>query len=220
MGASTAVVLFTHDLRVHDHPERRTDGKLHYGVFTPYHRAWLQAKTPGRTPLPAPSRISMPAGLDPGPRPDPKAVRPESIDLPPGGETAARRHLDAYLQHGAGGYEERRDDMAADATSRLSPYLRFGCLSANELVHRLEGLAGTDALIRQLAWRDFFGQLLASDGTPTWRDLREPPATCRPCPRTPTRCWRGGRRAAPGFRWSTPACASYGGRDGSTTGRA
>ena len=27
------------------------------------------------------------------------------------------------------GYEQRRDDLAADATSRLSAYLHLGCLS-------------------------------------------------------------------------------------------
>ena len=36
-------------------------------------------------------------------------------------------------------------------------------------------VAGAEPFVRQLCWRDFFGQLLASDPALTWRDLRPPP---------------------------------------------
>ncbi len=172
--------------------------KLVYSVFTPYHRAWAEAP---RRPLdPVPARIELPPGLEPGPRPNPSAVRAESIDLAPGGESAGRRHLDAYLATDATRYADVRDDLAADSTSRLSAYLRFGCLSATEVVERAAAIPGTEALIRQLAWRDFYGQLLAHDPTLQWRSLREPP---RDIPTPPEHaafffgCWQEGRTGIP-----------------------
>jgi deoxyribodipyrimidine photo-lyase len=144
-----------------------------YAVFTPYHRAWSTASR--RATLDAPDRITLPDGVDAGGMPDLDAVRPESIDLPPGGEKAARRHVDVYLAGDVTRYGALRNELAADGTSRFSPYLRFGCISANELVHRLAALDVSDELIRQLAWRDFYGQLLANDPSLTTRPLRPPP---------------------------------------------
>ena len=78
----------------------------------------------------------------------------------PGGETAGvaragawlRAHLDGY---GSGGH----DAIAADATSRLSPYLHFGCVSARALAVRAQERGG-EAFVRQLCWRDFYAQIL------------------------------------------------------------
>ncbi len=147
------------------------DGKPVYSVFTPFHRAWLQA--PRRSVLDAPRQITPASVVDPGARPDPGA--PDSIDLPPGGETAGRRAMAAYLDGGLEPYPDVRDDLAADATSRLSPYLRFGCVSANELASLASSRTGGDPFVRQLAWRDFYGALLAHDPSIAWRDHREPP---------------------------------------------
>jgi deoxyribodipyrimidine photo-lyase len=152
--------------------EVRPAGKDVYKVFTPFHRAWTQA--PRRGTLGAPPAIRMAAGLDLGPRPDPASVTPEAIDLPPGGESAGRRHLDRYIAEDSRRYDDLRNDMAADGTSRMSPYLRFGCVSATEMVARATEV-GAGELVRQLAWRDFFGHLLASDPSLQWRDFREPP---------------------------------------------
>jgi deoxyribodipyrimidine photo-lyase len=173
--------LATHGAELHVHPgnaviepgEVTPPDKHAYAVFSPYHRAWAAADRRGV--LDPPTSITLPDGVGETGSPDAEHVRPESIDLPPGGEKAARRHVDAYVAADVRRYGELRNDMAADATSRFSPYLRFGCISANELVDRLASLDGTDELIRQLAWRDFYGQLLAADPTLTRRPLREAP---------------------------------------------
>jgi deoxyribodipyrimidine photo-lyase len=64
-----------------------------------------------------------------------------------------------WLRSVADRYAETRDRPAADGTSRLSPYLHFGCVSARELVTRAAA-RGAEAFLRQLCWRDFFAQLL------------------------------------------------------------
>jgi deoxyribodipyrimidine photo-lyase len=80
----------------------------------------------------------------------------------------------AYWRHGLEVYDRTRDDLAADATSRLSAHLHFGTLSPVELVHRARrhGGAGAEAFVRQLAWRDFDRQLLAARPESAHRDYR------------------------------------------------
>jgi deoxyribodipyrimidine photo-lyase len=134
----------------------------HYRVFTPFYRAWSRA--PRRPVEAAPRRLSMPTGMSRGRLPALSGLvdgRP-SPELPPGGETAGRRRLSAWLRSGAPGYDAGHDDLAADATSHLSPYLHFGCISPLEVVRRGEEVAGAAPFVRQLAWRDFFHQLLAA----------------------------------------------------------
>lgn len=154
------------------------EGRDVYKMFTPYFRAWSQLSR--LEPQRAPKRLSLPDGLDLGPRPGRLKRNPEAPDLPPGGERRGRRRMAAFLRDEAANYEEDRNDLAADETSRLSPYLRFGCISANELVHRAERIEGAEAFVRQVAWRDFYMQLLDHDPELAWRDMRprkdlEPP---------------------------------------------
>ncbi|MFI0774539.1 cryptochrome/photolyase family protein [Streptomyces sp. NPDC021212] len=149
-------------------------GKDHFAVFTPYFRAWQGVEL--RRPLAAPRGVRVPSGV----RSEPVAAVSSltsgglSPGLPEGGERAARRRLDAWLRSGLAAYADRQDDLAGDATSRLSPYLHFGCLSPVELVHRARksGGPGADAFVRQLAWRDFHHQVLAARPDASRTDYR------------------------------------------------
>jgi deoxyribodipyrimidine photo-lyase len=69
-------------------------------------------------------------------------------------------------------YGDHHDDLATDRTSRLSPYLHFGCLSPLEVTERLDGRPGGEAYIRQLCWRDFHHQVTAAFGTIRTREYR------------------------------------------------
>ncbi|MFI6316237.1 cryptochrome/photolyase family protein [Nonomuraea sp. NPDC050556] len=122
---------------------RPSGGGDHYRVFTPYWRAWQQAAR--RAVLPAPPRVPFLQGIDPGVLPD--ADRR-------GGETLARERLRAWSARHLAHYGEGHDDLAGDTTSRLSPYLRFGCLSPLEV-----STLDNDAFTRQLCWRDFHHQV-------------------------------------------------------------
>jgi deoxyribodipyrimidine photo-lyase len=169
-------------------------GRDAYTVFTPYFLAWQQI--PRRALLPPPGRIEVPDGLDPGERPDPASVTPDAVDLPPGGETPGRKHLESYLATEAAAYADVRDDLASDMTSRLSPYLRFGCVSATEMAER----SPSPELVRQLAWRDFYAQLLATDPSIAWRDFRDGPRDVPPPPPdadTIVQRWIEGRTGIP-----------------------
>ncbi|GAB1688199.1 cryptochrome/photolyase family protein [Krasilnikovia sp. M28-CT-15] len=184
---------------------RPTGGGDHYRVFSPYHRAWQAASW--RAEEAAPRAIRLPDGIDPGELPP--APPGESPDAVPGGESAGLRRLRSWLTsdngngHGisAGvvGYSDHHDDLAADATSRLSPYLRFGCVSPLTVANAARALdgPGPTAFLRQLCWRDFYHQVasafprLATDAyraaaEPHWR--REPDAL---------RHWQDGRTGVP-----------------------
>lgn len=130
-------------------------GRDHYRVFTPYHHAWSAA--PRRALEAVPHRISLPPGL-------------ERRRLPRGtgyGETAARAAFERWLEEGDARYAERRDLLSEAGTSRLSVALHLGLISPLEVVIRSE----SPELVRQLAWRDFFAQLLAANPWSATRDL-------------------------------------------------
>ena len=125
-----------------------------YKVFTPYHRAWSGVRR--RAEAPAPHRIRLPDGLDAGPLPDiPGGDSPHAAE---GGETAARRRLTGWLGQDLAGYEDAHNDMPGDATSRLSPYIRWGCLSPLTVAEEARK-QDADAFVRQLCCRDFYYQV-------------------------------------------------------------
>jgi deoxyribodipyrimidine photo-lyase len=137
---------------------RPSSGGDHYRVFTPYWRAWSAARW--AEPFPAPDAILMPAIQPLGDIPDPPDG--SSPGLESGGEQAGRRRAWAWLDNALDGYQQDRDDLAADRTCRLSPYLRFGCLSPAELARAALTRPGGEEFARQLAWRDFFHQVTAA----------------------------------------------------------
>jgi deoxyribodipyrimidine photo-lyase len=143
-------------------------GGEHYRVFTPYWRVWSSVDPGSATP--APRRIALPVGLE---RTSSELPSLESLTrtrpsprLPPGGESAGRAQLTRWLRSGLGTYERDRDDLAGAATSQLSPYLHFGCISARTALARSAAThTDTDAaetFARQLCWRDFHHQVLAA----------------------------------------------------------
>jgi deoxyribodipyrimidine photo-lyase len=77
--------------------------------------------------------------------------------------------METWLRESAGSYDDEHDDLASDRTSRLSAYLRFGCLSPLELA---EAARGHEGFRRQLAWRDFHHQVAAAFPELMRRDYR------------------------------------------------
>ncbi|WP_435193343.1 cryptochrome/photolyase family protein [Streptomyces sp. NRRL F-5630] len=147
-------------------------GKDHFAVFTPYHRQWATQRL--RDPLGAPRQVSVPSHVRSDEVPRRADVPGVSPALAEGGEREGRARLAAWCRGGVGRYEDLHDDLAADGTSRLSPYLHFGALSAAECVRRARatGGAGADAFVRQLCWRDFHHQVLAARPAVAHEDYR------------------------------------------------
>ncbi|MER5207496.1 deoxyribodipyrimidine photo-lyase [Streptomyces sp. NPDC002825] len=147
-------------------------GSDHFAVFTPYFRRW--SAVPLRTPHPAPRAVHVPSGPRSERLPARAAVAGVSAGLATGGETEGRRRLGNWLSRHADAYGTGHDDLAGDTTSRLSPYLHFGAVSATEAVHRARsrGGPGAEAFVRQLCWRDFHQQVLAARPETAHEDYR------------------------------------------------
>jgi deoxyribodipyrimidine photo-lyase len=134
-----------------------------YTVFTPFMRAWKALPFPGE-PLPAPDRIDTPPDVASEPVPD-EPTLPAAVPFVPG-EAAARRRLTAFLDGPVYDYGEARDRMDVDGTSGLSPYLRFGMISARAAAAAARvavaaapdaaSATGAETWLKELIWREFY----------------------------------------------------------------
>ena len=143
----------------------RTSSGRPFTVFTPFHRAWsaLERRPVHRAPGELPP---LPRGLDRGAIPSLAELRlpvGDALAEPamPAGESAARDAFARWLVEDLSAYGDQHDRLAG-GTSRLSPHLRFGTLSAREVEQRARRHAGAGAaaFTRQLAWRDFYAHVL------------------------------------------------------------
>ncbi|MCS7080405.1 MAG: DNA photolyase family protein [Chloracidobacterium sp.] len=142
----------------------KTKAGAPYTVFTPYKNAVLNQTIP--RPRPAPAILKTPADI--GGLPLPTLVElgfTTTVTLPPGGEGAAQTRLREFIHTSLHRYAAERDQLAANGTSGLSPYLRFGCLSPRRAYWAArdafpQGAAGAEVWIAELIWRDFYRQIL------------------------------------------------------------
>jgi deoxyribodipyrimidine photo-lyase len=151
----------------------RPAGGAAFRVFTPYYQRWRAAQ---RRPAAArPPAITLPAGLRRGAIPalDQLTTARPATGLQAGGESAGLARLRSWASASLAGYDGARDDLAADRVSRLSAFLHLGCLSPAAIEAELSGRPGSEPFLRQLAWRDFFHQLLADRPDAAHRDYRD-----------------------------------------------
>ncbi len=147
-------------------------GGDHFKVFSPYHRAW--SGLPMREAAPTPRKVSVPLKPAAGRLPKLESLvggTPSPSRLP-GGEQEGRKRMRAFLRNGLRGYEDQHDDLPGDDTSRLSAYIRWGCVSPLELAREANDRRGGGAFVRQLCWRDFHHQVLAATPSLPRRDYR------------------------------------------------
>jgi deoxyribodipyrimidine photo-lyase len=171
--AGLDVVTFAGDLLVEPAALRTRSGGF-YRVFTPYYRAWAA--------VPAAAPDGEPPGLT-------TVASPRSLALPPiggiaspeAGERAARAALERFVTRRLASYGDLRDRMDVEGTSRLSPYVRFGVLTPRQILAAVRGAersdarlgAAAEAFARELAWREFFVQILWHVPGSLRADLRE-----------------------------------------------
>ncbi|MGI9029841.1 MAG: cryptochrome/photolyase family protein, partial [Ilumatobacteraceae bacterium] len=134
----------------------RTKSGDAFKVYTPYLRAWRQQHLPGV--VHRPSEVPTVDGVGSDGVPEPPAV---TADLPAPGEAAAHAALDRFLRTSADAYTDERDFPGGDSTSRLSAYLKYGCLHPRQVLRRLDGRNQSHQVVAQeLAWRDFYATVL------------------------------------------------------------
>ncbi len=151
-----------------DLDEIRTKTGGVYGVYTPFAKA-CRARGGVGAPLPAPDKI---AGFKP-PRSDRLedwALLPRHPDWAGGlretwtpGEAHAQTRLGEFLDNAVVRYQTGRNLPGEDGTSRLSPHLHWGELSARQVWHSARALPpgdGLDTYLNEILWREFAAYLL------------------------------------------------------------
>jgi deoxyribodipyrimidine photo-lyase len=127
-----------------------------YQVFSPFYRAWVRhgwrapaATISGRVRWHADAEsVDIPADPD----------LPDGLTLPDAGEAAGLRAWNAYRRTHLASYADDRDRPDLNRTSRMSVYLKYGCIHPRTL---LAGTGKQDETFRQeLAWREFYASVL------------------------------------------------------------
>ncbi|MGY1739134.1 MULTISPECIES: cryptochrome/photolyase family protein [unclassified Blastococcus] len=140
----------------------KRDGSA-FQVFSPFARAWREHGWPA--PARRPDHVRWCDGVPPGDLPPAQDVG--DVQLPPAGEEAAHTAWERFREQRLTGYADGRDLPGRDATSRLSPHLKYGTIHPRTLLADLADLgpAGerTEAVRRftdELAWREFYADVL------------------------------------------------------------
>jgi deoxyribodipyrimidine photo-lyase len=145
-----------------------------FKVFTPFWRHCRRQHEPGPPPraagpitwAPVPDNSDLLADWALLPRDPDWAAHWPSLWTP--GTAGARRTLEKFLRHSIHNYASGRDRPAEEATSRLSPHLRFGEISPREVWHKARELVArnpelqeqVDKFLSELGWREFSYHLL------------------------------------------------------------
>ncbi|KAI1960306.1 DNA photolyase phr1 [Ophidiomyces ophidiicola] len=156
-----------------------------YAVYTPWYRNWvayLKENPENLECMDAPGANAGHARTDfkglfdsdipsaPENKQLPESEQRRFRELYPEGEHEAMRRLETFLKERGKKYDERRDFLAGETTSILSPYFASGVLSARTAIskayecngNRLDrGNAGYTSWISEVAWRDFYKHVLA-----------------------------------------------------------
>jgi len=167
--ARGAEVMSFKDIVLQEPDEVLTPEGRPYVVFTPFARSWK--RNPEPAPLGVPAGFSTPALTSEPILGAVELQRACRIQRPAfrGGAVAARKAWAAFLHGPATSYAAGRDLPGEQGTSRMSAYLRFGCISARRMLADVRALesarSGGAALslskyVDELIWREFYQAVL------------------------------------------------------------
>jgi deoxyribodipyrimidine photo-lyase len=138
-----------------------------YQVFTPFLRKWREVgwRKPARSGAarwldPAQLRIKQCEIPDPGP----------ALGLA-AGEAAALKQWKSFVDDRLDRYARDRDRPDLEGTSRMSAHLKFGTIHPRTMVADLDlRHTGAQAYLRELAFRDFYADMLHQWPASAWRN--------------------------------------------------
>lgn len=160
------------DILLHEPDEVLTSESKPYVVFTPYANTWKRLAMP--EPLGKPLRFTTPDTPSMEVMGAKELKKTKLIAEPAfkGGESEAKKRWKAFLSKRVASYQQGRDIPGVDGTSRMSPYLRFGCISIRRMVDDSrkaqesvktkiqESISGIDKYVDELIWREFYQSVL------------------------------------------------------------
>ncbi len=141
-----------------------------YKVFTPFSRAWREHGWPNPAPVPGVRWHRQAESEELPARPSLEG----DVDLPEVGEDAAHERWHDFLDGDVTAYQDERDRPDHDGTSQLSVQLKYGTIHPRTLLADLRGQAGDGArtFTTELAWREFYADVLWHNPASAWSDLK------------------------------------------------
>lgn len=165
-----------------------------YAVFTPFSKAWQRVGWADPIDAPDVRWRRLPTDAMP-------AAGSTAAELPTAGEPAAHAALDGFLGDALDHYADRRNDPSIPGSSRLSPYLRWGTLHPRQVLVHLGGAESHRVFRAELAWREFYADVLARRPDTAWQNLQRRmdamPVDTDPAARRRFEAWQQGRTGYP-----------------------
>jgi len=145
----------------------RKDDGTPLKVFTPFYKRWLTHEWRCHPDIDA--DFADHGDLCVGTR------RPEgwsAVSPQPASEAAAWDRFESWSERAMGTYKDDRNNPALDGTSMLSAHLKFGIVHPRQLLQRLDASAGADHFRSEIAWREFYADVLFHLPHTTWQNLQ------------------------------------------------
>jgi len=145
----------------------RKDDGTPLKVFTPFYKRWLThdwASFPDGK-----AEFADHRDLCVGSR---RADWPQTPSPQPAGETAAWERFGEWSSRAMDRYKDERNNPAIDGTSMMSPYLKFGIVHPRQLLSRLDASPGAEHFRSEIAWREFYADVLFHQPRTVWQNLQ------------------------------------------------
>jgi deoxyribodipyrimidine photo-lyase len=171
-----------------------------YQVFTPFAKAWRAHGWSAPAPAPRDPDLLVLDSDERARRLLDEAAGAGPADMPYPGEDAAWRRWRLFRDERLDDYDAARNTPAVDGTSRLSPYLHLGVLHPRSLLADLADARGRGAerFETELAWREFYADVLWHQPASAWTDLKPALSGMRyDDPQDAIEAWRTGTTGFP-----------------------
>ena len=145
----------------------RKDDGTPLKVFTPFYKRWLTHSWSsfGDAKVTFADHRDLCVGSR---RPADRQAAPAR----PAGEAGAWERFDGWSARAMDRYKDDRNNPALDGTSMMSPYLKFGVVHPRQLLARLDASPGAEHFRSEIAWREFYADVLFHQPRTAWENLQ------------------------------------------------
>ena len=133
-----------------------------YRVYTPFYRGWCAHGW--RKPADKPKVINA-VKAEASDRNFPDWKLPEGTNITPAGEVAAIERFKYFQKNGLDEYDVTRNLAGIDGTSKMSAHLKWGEIHPRTLLAPLGESKAHDVYRKEIAWREFYADVLFNNPT-------------------------------------------------------
>ena len=135
---------------------RKPDG-TNYRVYTPFYKGWVMHGWRG--PAVTPKNIAAVEPME-SDRNFPAWKLPEGAVITPAGEKAALERWQYFKKTALDTYDVGRNLAGIDGTSKMSAHLKWGEIHPRTLLAELNATNAHESFRREIAWREFYADVL------------------------------------------------------------